>query len=365
MIKILYIVTQSELGGAQRYIFDLAINLDKSQYEIHIAFGGDGKFFSPLEGRKIALHRLKHLKRVISPITDIKAYFELKNLIKSVNPDIVHLNSSKTGFLGSLAAKTCKLPKIIYTAHGFVFNESGNTIKKWIYKKAEISNAKRIHKIICVSEYDRQSGIKAGIPENKLVTIHNGIDPNIVFLPKDEARGFLISHTQIHEFTNSRIPLIGCIANFYKTKGLDILIQAMTKVDAQLVIIGDGAEKKNLQLMAYGLQLQNKILFIGQIKNAAKYLKAFDLFILSSRKEGLPYTILEAQTAQIPIVATKVGGVPEIIQDNKNGYLALPNNADDLADKINYAFKNPISSNLSDNFTLDKMLNKTIQIYKS
>ena len=151
MKKILYIITQSELGGAQRYLLDLATNLDKNQYEVHIAFGGNGEVFGPLEGQKIASHGLKHLIRSISPISDIKAYFEIKKLISDIKPDIVHLNSSKAGVLGSMAIKKLKVPKTIYTAHGFVFNEPMNPIKKWIYKRAEIGTSKRVHNIISVS----------------------------------------------------------------------------------------------------------------------------------------------------------------------------------------------------------------------
>jgi len=365
MTKILYIVTQSELGGAQRYIFDLANNLPKNEYIVNVASGGNNGLFDRVQGAKIASHKLKHLTRAISPIADIKAYFELKQLISEIKPDIVHLNSSKAGFLGSLAAKKLNVPKIIYTAHGFVFNEPMNPIKRWIYKRAELSNAKRVNKIITVSEYDKQTGIKAGIPENKLICIHNGIATDIEFLTKNDARDFLISHTRTPGFQDSRIPLIGCIANFYRTKGLDVLIDAMTDIDAKLILIGEGDLRSELEAQIKKLGLENKVTLTGAITDATQYLKAFDLFALASHKEGLPYTILEAQAAQIPIVATKVGGTPEIIQDNVNGYLVEPNNADDLANKINHALANPITSQLTDDFTLNKMLKKTIKVYIS
>ena len=357
MTKILYIITQSEFGGAQHYVFDLATNLNKSQYEVHIAHGGQNNgIFASLEGQNLAIHSLKHLIRSISPITDIKAYFELKNLIKQVKPDIVNLNSSKVGVLGSMAAKASKVPKIIYTAHGFVFNEPLNPITKWIYKLAELFNSKRVNKIITVSEYDKQTGIKAGIPEKKMTTIHNGVNP-VSYLSKDDARAKLN--------IASDKPIIGCIANFYHTKGVDILIQAMTKVDAHLIIIGNGHLRDELDEQIKKLDLQDKITLLGSIDNASQYLKAFDLFALASRKEGLSYTLLEAQAAQIPIVATKVGGTPEIIQHSINGYLAQAENPDDLADKINQAIKKPLASNLTSDFTLDNMVSRTIAVYNS
>ncbi|MAG28845.1 hypothetical protein CL632_01715 [bacterium] len=358
MTKILYIITQSEFGGAQRYIYDLATNLDKSQYNIHIATGnGNGELIDRLKAQKLPTYSIKHLIRSISPISDIKAYFEIKKLITEVKPDVVHLNSSKAGVLGSMAAKSLKVPKIIYTVHGFVFNEPMSPIKKWIYKKAELINAKRVHKMIAVSEFDKQEGFKIGIDENKITTIHNGIDANISFIDRVEARAKLNISNQYK--------LIGCIANFYRTKGLDILIAAMANINAQLIIIGDGMLRKQLRGQIKKLHLSNKVFLAGSIPNANKYLKAFDLFVLASRKEGLSYTILEAASAAIPIVATKVGGTPEIIQDNINGYLAEPENPKDLAQKINLALSHPIASQLPNDCTLRAMIESTKAVYNS
>ena len=137
----------------------------------------------------------------------------------------------------------------------------------------------------------------------------------------------------------------------------------MTKVDAQLIIIGDGQLRPKLEAQIKKFNLENQITFTGSIPNASQYLKAFDLFVLPSRKEGLPYAIMEAQAAQIPIVATKVGGTPEIIQDGVNGYLAESEDSDDLAEKIKIGLSKPISSSLDSEFSLDAMLSKTIAVY--
>ncbi len=362
MTKILYIITQSEWGGAQRYVFDLAINLQKSQgHEITVATGGNGQLFDRLEAKKLTTVRLKHLVRSISPMADLRAYFEIKKLLHHTNPDIVHLNSSKVGLLGSLAAARVGIKKIIYTAHGFVFNEPLPFWKKWLYKKIELASSKHVNKIITVSDYDRRTGIKAGINPYKLITIHNGIDPKINFLTKNEARTKFFN-TPIHPFTHS--PLIGCIANFYPTKGLDILIQAMKNIDASLVIIGEGREEKKLKLQVISYKLQEKIFFLGHVDNASQYLKAFDLFVLPSRKEGLSYTLLEAVAAGVPIVATAVGGTPEVITDRVNGYLAEPENINDLTDKIKQTLAKPLAPPTFV-FTLDKMIAATAAIYES
>jgi len=146
MKKILFIVTQSEFGGAQRYIFDLATSL-KNQFQIIVAAGPPaaklwqagknptGELFKRLQSNNIQCHYIKNLKRAINPIYDLFAFFEIKRLIKKEKPHIIHLNSTKAGILGSLAApKNIRpRPKIIYTAHGWVFNEDSIWPKRKLF----------------------------------------------------------------------------------------------------------------------------------------------------------------------------------------------------------------------------------------
>jgi len=362
MQKILYLITRSEMGGAQRYVFDLATNIPKSQYEVHVAAGGDGILFSNLEQRGIAAHKLFHLKRSINPLADYRAYKEIISLIESLKPDIIHLNSTKAGVLGSKAARRANVKKIIHTAHGFVFNEQLSFYRKAIYTALERASAKRMTRIITVSEFDRATGIAAGIPEEKMIVIHNGIDPRIAFLPKKEAQEQLFA--SIPRFLNTSTSLIVSIANHYRTKGLDILIRTMDHVDAHLIVIGDGPEREQLRSLAkkHG---RGRVHFIGSVDSASKYLKAFDLFVLPSRKEGLPYTLLEAQAAGIPIVATTVGGIPELIRDGENGYLAKPNDPGALAEIIKQALTRPLPSALENEYTLPRMMERTIAIYNT
>jgi len=366
MQKILYIITQSEMGGAQRYIFDLATNLPKSQYEVHVAAGGDGILFKNLEHKGVSTHALPHLKRSINPLSDHKARTEIASLIKTLHPDIVHLNSSKAGVLGSKAAKRAGVKKIVYTAHGFVFNEPLPAYLKKAYIKLERDSAVRVSRIITVSEYDKKTGIAAGIPEEKMTVIHNGVDRNAMhFLDREEARLSLFGSSNTntrHSFHNSSV-IIGAVANCYHTKGLDVLIRAMDSINERLVIIGDGPKRSELEKLArkHG---HGHIHFMGSLDNASRFLKAFNLFALPSRKEGLPYTLLEAQAAELPIVATTVGGVPEMINNGENGYLVSPDDSNALTEAIQQALKHPLPSSLDDEYTLRTMLAKTIAVYE-
>ncbi|PIR12675.1 hypothetical protein COV49_04605 [Candidatus Falkowbacteria bacterium CG11_big_fil_rev_8_21_14_0_20_39_10] len=399
---ILYLITQSELGGAQRYCFDLAKNL-KNEFNIIVASGlprrslelfgtkageqGDkGELGKILEKENIKFYFLKNLKRSISPVNDFLALIQIIKLIKTAKPDIIHLNSSKISILGSLSSAFIRIfairnirihsrISIIYTAHGWVFNEPLSLWKKFFYKYAEKFTSPFKDKIICVSEYDRQTAIENKIaPAKKLITIHNGLAP-INFLPRNEARAKLNSKFKIQ---NSKL-IIGSIGNLYKTKGFEYLIGA-TKIlisniqsPISFVVIGEGQERKNLKKLIKKYKLENNFILAGSIDNAARLLSGFDIYVCSSVKEGLSYTLIEAMLSGLPIVATNVGGNPELIVDKKTGLLAKAVDPEDLAQKIKTLIENTsLQQDLSaqarhkavEEFSLKKMVEKTKEVYK-
>ncbi|MFH1662131.1 MAG: glycosyltransferase family 4 protein [Candidatus Falkowbacteria bacterium] len=377
MKKILYLVTQSELGGVQRYIYDLATNLG-DEFEVSVAFGEQGEkgeLAKKLKQAGIKYHVIKNLKRSISPINDIKALFEIRKLIKTLKPDIVHLNSSKISILGSIAKLLItRYPLLVtYTVHGWVFNEPLPQWKKSFYKYAEKFTARFKNKIICISKLDYEiakNDLK--IPEKKLALIYHGIK-NINFLSRDEAR------EKLYSISNSPSPsegegrgevLIGSIGNLYKTKGYEYLIEATrllvdAGLDVKTIIIGEGSERKNLEDLIGQLNLKSRVLLTGRIDNASELLKVFDVFACSSVKEGFPYAILEAMQAGLPIVSTNVGGIKDMIENNVDGLLVEPKNPHKLAEKIksiitgkwNYQINKKIK------FSLEKMIEETKKIY--
>lgn len=374
MKKFLYIITQSELGGAQKYVLDLAGSL-KDEFNIVVACGEQGlqgEIAQELSAKKIEVYQIKNLKREISPFKDISALFEILKIIKKTKADIIHLNSSKVSILGSLASGLAKLifskHKTVYTAHGWVFNEPLSEAKKKFYKSAEKFSAFFKDIIICVSDFDRTTALKEKIAaEEKLITIHNGIK-KIDFLSREESRNIL--KIKPKEFA------IGSIGNLYQNKGYEYLIEAIkivlkNKKNLKTIIIGDGPEKKSLEKLVKKEGLQDKLILTGRI-DAKNLLKAFDLYVCSSVKEGLSYTIIEAMTAGLPIVATKTGGNPELIEDGKNGLLAEIKNPTDLAEKIIFLINNPqaakkfglsAKNKAENNFCFEKMAEETKKVY--
>lgn len=370
--KILFVVTQGEQGGAQRYVYDLAMNLDRLGYDCLVVTGSEKlELRNKLEAGGVKIQLARHLVRGINPLQDLLAIWELKKIFQAVRPDIVHLNSSKAGFLGSLAGSLAGTKNIIFTAHGFHFLENQNpiiqTISFWLEKFA--SSFRR--KIICVSEFDRQAALKARLcSAEKLIIIHNGIDlENFRLLPREQARKFF-STTYNLQLTTF---LVGTVAHLYATKGLKYLIDAAREVtkkfpNAKFIVIGEGNQRQNLESRIKNYGLQDKIYLLGEIQEAAKYLSAFDIFVLPSIKEGFPYAILESLAAGVPIIATKVGGIPEII----NEILIPPQNPSALSRAITNLLENPdLAKKLEINakakikdFQLSKTIQKTQKIYE-
>ena len=378
--KILYLVTLSEWGGAQKYVFDLSVHFREEGHQVSVAVGGkkNGELIKRLLKVGIKIYYIKKLERKINFYNDWFTFWSLYKLMKKMHPDIVHLNSSKAGSLGAVTARMACVKKIIYTVHGLILNEPLNFLKKKFYHLAEWLSAKFKTDIICVSDLDRKSILKFGIaPASKITVIHNGIDiKNIQFLPREQAR-LELEKIMSYQLSATSYKLIGTIANLYATKGLPYLVEAVRESltiekNLKFIVIGEGPERKKLEELISDYKLQNNLFLVGNVQDATKYLKAFDLFVLSSVKEGLVYSLIEASAAGLPIVATRVGGNAEIITHAVNGILVKPMNFSALSEAIintlnNHAASETLGQAAKQNaqkFDLQTMITKTTSIYE-
>ncbi|MEK7576465.1 MAG: glycosyltransferase family 4 protein [Patescibacteria group bacterium] len=341
--KILFLSTKSVLGGAQRYIVDLVDYLPKDSYECVVAAGGTGAFSAKIVDRKIPYHSIKNFTRDINFITDIKAFFEILKLIKKIKPDILHLNSSKASFLGAIAGTLAGVPKIISSTHGWPFLENRPRWQRKFLRALTRFESRFANTIICVSEFDYATGVKERIaPAKKLVQIHNGIDASRhLFLEKSLAQEKLFSKAGVPQ---KNYFVVGSIAEYTKNKGLLYLIEAAAHIitiepRALFLLVGWGEEKKFLEDQIAYRQLTNHVFLIDYLPEAFTYLKAFDVFILPSNKEGFAYTLLEASLAELPIITTRVGGNPEIIENLKNGLLIRPGSPEEIINSISHLLK--------------------------
>lgn len=349
--RILFVVTQSEFGGAQRFLFNLISNLDPAKYEMMLASGGNGEksFLRDVGTAGVAIREIASLVRDVDIFSDIRAVFELRKLIKNYYPDVLFLNSSKAGFIGSLAAIFPKIiphVKIIYRIGGWTFNDPWPSWKRrfFIWLERVSSGWKDI--IIVNNNRDLLDAKRLGIkPREKIVLVHNGLDIyNLNLLPKDKARSNLTQKipSDFKNQINDKI-IIGTIANFYPAKGLEYLVRAAAivqeKSDAVFCAIGDGRGRQKIERLIKEYRLKNFFL-LGQIENGYRYLPAFDIFVLPSIKEGFSWSLIEAMSAKLPVIAADVGAVKEIIQDGENGIIVSPKSPEQIYQKITELIKN-------------------------
>ena len=342
-VKVLYVVTKSDVGGAQKYVADLAAHLDAGRFETKILSGG--RDLRRLSNRTLPLLLFAN---------DWLAVAELVRAFRRERPDVIHLNSSKAGVVGSLAAGIYKLlirlnpkpytlnPRVVFTAHGWVFNPSNYYAApvRWCYAALHRVAARFCDVIINVSAYDRNLALCYSIaPVRKLVTIHNGIDPNIPFLSCEEARKEIKRRINVlypKPYTlNPAHPWAGSIGRLTKEKDYATLVAAAALVpDSYFFVIGSGPELKKLQVTRYKLHMDGRFFLVPPTGDDARLLKAFDVFALSSVKEGLPYVLLEAMAAGRPIVVTETGGMPEAIRNRRQGFVVPQQNPASLASAI-------------------------------
>ncbi len=367
--KIIYIITKGNFGGAQRYVFDLATHLPQDSFEVIVASGEGNILGEKLKEKGIRTVQIPFLKRNINPLKELLSLISLIKLLKDERPEIIHLNSSKAGGLGGLAGRLTKVPRIIFTGHGWAFNEDRSLPSRLLIGCFHWITILLSHQTIAVSKrvFDQISLFP--LVKKKITVIHNGIGP-VEFLDRETARKELAEK-------NPSPFWIGTISELHRNKGVDFIIRAFANISPQnehtgLFIIGDGEERKDLETLSKKLKVQDKVHFLGFKKDAIRFLKAFDIFTLTSRTEAFPYAPIEAGLAGVPVIASRVGGIPELISNKENGMLVEPGNIFEieyaLRDLIQNTekremFKKGLEIRVKKDFSLEKMLENTLKEY--
>lgn len=367
--KILFVITKSNWGGAQRYVYDLATSLDPQLFEVHVAVGGNGLLKEKLEQVGISTNTIETLGRDINIKKELLSAKELFKLYRKIKPDIVHLNSSKAGGLGALVARLARVKLIIFTAHAWAFNEKRNLLSRLTIGLLHWMTVMLSHRTIAVSESVKEQISHMLFVKKKITVIHPGISP-IDFKNRDVSRLAIDSETDNH----SKI-WIGIIAELHPVKGIPYAIDALYLLkekypELMLYIIGEGSGRDLIKKQITKRKLEDKVKLVGFIDAANVYLKAFDVFMLPSLSEAFGYVLLEAGLAEIPVIATSVGGIPEVIDDV--GILVPPRNSRTLADAIEIllqdkekakSFGMELKDRIHNTFTIQNMLEKTLDVY--
>ncbi len=366
--KVLFLITKATFGGAQRYVYDLATNLPQNEFETGVAFGVKGKLTEMLGSKGIPMLEIPSLNRDISLTTDARSFFEIRQAIRDARPDILHVNSSKAAALGALAGRLEGVRTIIFTAHGWPFKESRNIISKAILFLISYFTALCATHVIVVSKTDETIGQMMVGAGHKMVHIPLGREQLNLASPQDGFREMFGSLNP--PYIKPDTIRIVSIAELTRNKGIRFAIDAIDELvhkrgkDCVYVVAGEGEERDNLVAHMHARSLSDNIFFPGFIPDAARYLSGFDVYLLPSLKEGMPYVLIEASLAGLPIVATTV--IDRDLADQlSQTRLIHPMNSVEIADAISeMATRSRTAQTIENRFPLPDMLARTLELYR-
>lgn len=358
--KILFVLTRSDvIGGAGIHMSELVRACLNKGYTVKVAIGGKGLFYQQLVDARIDVVSLDYLVRPMNMLHDILAVRELNHLLMEYKPDLIHAHSAKAGLVSRVSGRISKI-RTIYTVHGWPFTNGIFGIKKFLFLNVEKAMMFLSDRIITVSHYDLSLAKKHNFPRCEyIVPIHNGV-------PRPELK-------RKSYFKNGKLNMV-MVARFDKQKNQELLIQSLSGLlgdNWTLDFIGDGPSISYCKQLVESLGLEHNVIFSGFSTEVNKKLVESDLFLLISNWEGLPLTIIEAMALEMPVIASNVGGVSELISDGVNGFLVSEQKS--ITEAINYYIQNGNKilehgeeslKSFNSNFDVNLMLNRTFDVYE-
>ncbi len=323
MKKRVLLISESMSGGLRKHVVQLIENLDKDSFEIYFIHGTktlDDVFLNRYESLKLnaKLFPCNSFVRKINMKKDIETYQFIIEKIKEINPDIIHCHSSKAGVVGRLAAKMCGVQKVFYTPHAYSFlaPEFNTNMKKLFIGIEKILSRFATTKTFCVSNGEKQSALENLLDkEDKFEVIYNGL-PEVELPKKEEVRELLgLKKTSF---------VIGNNARMSHQKNPRLFLEIARKViqtdeNYHFVWAGNGPLMDTIKDFIHTNKLEKNIHLLGDRRDSEFIVAGYDIFLITSLYEGLPYAPIEAMRAGVPILATNVVGNNEIVATNENG----------------------------------------------
>ena len=342
-IAVLHIITKLELGGAQQNTLYIVDNLDRKVFSAAL-FAGPGGMLDDeaqeLPARGVPFETIPDLIREIRPLSDYRAYRQLRSKIREMKPEIVHTHSSKAGVLGRLAAAAERVPIVMHTVHGFGIDAVRNKLIQRALLAAERKAAKVTTHFVLLSRenFDIGRGYRI-LDEHNSTLINNGVDMR----PFREAprKPELLAELGIPQ----GVPVVGQVACFKPQKDPLTFVEVAALVRAavpetRFLMIGDGEMRPLIEARIAELGLENSVILTGWRRDVPLLFKLMHASVLTSLWEGLPRVIPQSLAAEVPVVATRAGGSPEAVIEGETGFILEQGDAHGIAEKIIYLLRN-------------------------
>jgi glycosyltransferase involved in cell wall biosynthesis len=346
MSRILHIITRMDVGGSSDDTLLLVTRMPRREFDSTLISGPTA---DPVPGLAECLThaavpwiQVPHLQRPMSVPRDLVALRDLRRRIRALRPDIVHTHSSKAGFVGRLAARMAGVPRIFYTPHGHVFHSYYGPPLTRMFIAMERIAARFTERIVVLTDAEAEQHLAVGVGRRgQFVKIPSGVDLPAV---RAEAAGGSQVRRELGLCGNA--PVIGAVARLVHVKGLRYLVEAMPAIlrrcpAAHLVLAGDGDQRPALERLAGELGIADRVHLLGFRRDAAAVTAALNVFVLPSLNEGQGRVLVTAMALGVPIVATRVGGVPEVVEDGRQGLLVPAADADALGQAVTAVLAQP------------------------
>jgi glycosyltransferase involved in cell wall biosynthesis len=322
-------IDRPSLGGGQTALLLLAGNLDRSRFEVIISASGSGPLAEEAGRLGIPYSQVPLVKR-----PGFSSVRRTAEVLRANRIDLLHTHGGIAGLYGRSAARRAGTPAVVHTIHGIHYLHYRNPLLRRLYVLLERRCSRLTDRLVLVCQSDLRQARKHRLaPGEKMSVILNGADVRPDTLTKDSVR------LRDELGWTPGLTVVGTVSRLHRQKGVVNFLRAAPAVLAafpglRLAVVGDGPEGERLRREARRLDLEGRFLFLGERKDAASILALFDVFVLPSLWEGLPFVIVEAAALGKPIVASAVDGVPEMLEDGKTGLLVPPGDPPALAEAV-------------------------------
>jgi len=323
-----HVITMLELGGAQQNTLYTVTHLDRDRFDPFLVSGTEGPLVEEARASGVRCHFLESLVRPVSPIRDARAYFDLRRLFGKERPDVVHTHSSKAGILGRLAAEAASVPAIVHSIHGWGFHPGQNPLTRALFVHLERRAGRSTRAFLAVSRANLDEGLDLGILDSRRARVlHSGIrlrDYHPAEAAPSGASGE-VTVGMVACLKPQKAPL-----DFVRVAALVLGKEPRTR----FVLAGDGDLRPRVESLIREKGIGGRVTLLGWRRDIPELMRSFDILLHTSLWEGLPRVFPEAMATGLPIVATRVDGAPEAIEEGVNGRLLDPGDVEGMAGAI-------------------------------
>ncbi|HWJ32102.1 MAG TPA: glycosyltransferase family 4 protein [Gaiellaceae bacterium] len=344
------VIARLNMGGPALHVAYLTAGLRERGYDTKLVAGslarGEDSMAFVADARDVDIIRIDELGREISPLRDLLATVKLARLIRRERPDILHTHTAKAGTVGRVAAMLAGRhapPIVVHTFHGHVLRGYFGPLRSRVFRLLERWLASHTTMLIAVSPQVRDDLVALGVaPPERFVVIRLGIELGERVTGEQDGR---VESRRYLGIEQGRFA-VGWIGRMTAVKRTDDVLVAFKRlreegVDAVLCMVGDGPDRPHLEKRAHELGIVRDTLFLGYQEDVAPFYAAFDALVLPSSNEGTPVSAIEALAAGRPVVATRVGGVPDVVVEAEDGFLVEPGATGDIADRLAQLARDP------------------------